>query len=51
MDDERRLRVLLRRDKAIRERVDGPVKKDRWHIEHHDRVKREIDQLARKLDK
>jgi hypothetical protein len=48
---ERRLRDDLERLRVIREDVPKHKREQEWHRQHTDRLKREVDDLARKLDK
>lgn len=48
---EKLLATDLRRLKAIQEQVPRSAKGQNWHREHTDRIKRRVDEVARKLDK
>jgi hypothetical protein len=50
MDERRRLAADLERLRTIKEQVPREVKTERWHIEHTDRIKRRVDDTAKKLD-
>lgn len=49
MDEKKRLACDLERLRTIKEEVPRGVKSERWHIEHTDRIKRRVDETAKKL--
>lgn len=49
MDEKKRLASDLERLRTIREQVPSGVKSERWHREHTDRLKRRVDETAKKL--
>lgn len=48
---EKLLRTDLERLKVIQEQVPRSAKGQNWHREHTDRIKRRVDETARRLDK
>lgn len=48
---EKLLRTDLKRLEVIQEQVPRSAKGQNWHREHTDRIKRRVDEVARKLDK
>lgn len=48
---EKLLRTDLKRLEVIQEQVPRSAKGQNWHREHTDRLKRRVDEVARKLDK
>jgi hypothetical protein len=50
-NEEKRLAANLERLHTIERDVGSDVKRERWHIEHTDRLKRETEELAKRLDK
>lgn len=50
MDEKKRLASDLERLRTIREQVPSGVKSERWHREHTDRLKRRVDETAKKLN-
>ena len=50
-NEEKRLAANLERLRTIEQDVESRVKRERWHIEHTDRLKRETEELIKKLDK